>query len=351
MSGHSVLRCRRRLGGAKRIDYPGTTALSFAKTSRKERKVDTRDSRSRGYHTCCSCCGSSSSRRGFLAGLGALAAASLVPTVAARGQTNPTLIDTHLHFYPPEYQKLWLDYEDARKQPHFSGQVAWTRSKVIEDMDQNGVRAGILSLASTPGVWFDVGPAIAGRLARACNEYAAEMMRDHPGRFGLFATLSMLDVDATLKEIEYAFDTLKADGIGLQSSYGDKWLGNPVYKPVLEELNRRKAVVYVHPLVASCCSALSVGTFPAVIEVPHDTTRTVTSLLLGGSFARFRDIKWLFSHAGGTIPMTAGQLHSLHRAPPTLKQLAPASIQGPPRRLPPHTATAPFAPSMAPIMP
>ena len=72
-------------------------------------------------------------------------------------------------------------------------------------------------------------------------------MRDHPGRFGLFATLSMLDIDATLKEIEYAFDTLKADGIGLQSSYGDKWLGNPVYRPVLEELNRRKAVVYVHP--------------------------------------------------------------------------------------------------------
>jgi len=73
-----------------------------------------------------------SSRRGFLAGLGALGAASIVPIVAARGQTSPALIDTHLHFYPPEYQKLWLDYEDARKQPHFSGQVAWTRSKVVE---------------------------------------------------------------------------------------------------------------------------------------------------------------------------------------------------------------------------
>ena len=229
--------------------------------------MNTRDSKPREYHSCCTCCGPSSSRRGFLAGLGALGVASVVPTVAARGQTKPTLIDTHLHFYPPEYQKLWLDYEDARKQPHFPGQVAWTRSKVVEDMDRNGIRAGILSLASTPGVWFDVGPAEAGRLARACNEYAAEMMRDHPGRFGLFATLSMLEVDATLKEIEYAYDTLKADGIGLQSSYGDKWLGNPAYTPVLEELNRRNAVVYVHPLVASCCGALSVGTFPAVIEV------------------------------------------------------------------------------------
>ena len=210
--------------------------------------VNTIEAGSREDHRCCTCCVPSSSRRGFLAGLSALGVASVLPTFAAHGQTKPTLIDTHLHFYPPEYQKLWLDYEDARKQPHFPGQVAWTRSKVIEDMDQSGVRAGILSLASTPGVWFDVGSAEAGRLARACNEYAAEMMRDHPGRFGLFATLSMLDVDATLKEIEYAFDTLKADGIGLQSSYGDKWLGNPAYKPVLEELNRRKAVVYVHPV-------------------------------------------------------------------------------------------------------
>ncbi len=163
-------------------------------------------------------------------------------------------------------------------------------------------------------MWFDVGPAEAGRLARTCNEYATEMMRDHPGRFGLFATLSMLDVDATHKEIEYAYDSLHADGIGLQSSYGDKWLGNPTYKPVLEELNRRRAVVYVHPLVASCCSTLSVGTFPAVIEVPHDTTRTVTSLLLSGSFARYRDIRWSFSHAGARFRRRRADQRFLRRA-------------------------------------
>src|ERR1700753_352302 len=221
---------------------------------------------------------------------------------------------------------------------------------MTEDMDRNAIRTGILSIASPPGVWFDVAPAVAGRLARGCNEYAADMMRDHPGRFGLFATLSMLDTDATLKEIEYAFDTLKADGIGLQSSYGDRWLRGPAYAPGLARLHRRQARRYAHPLVASCCSGLSVGTFPAVIEVPHDTTRTVTSLLLRGSFARFRDIKWLFSHAGGTMPNMAGRINSFYGARPNLHEFAPDGIEGELRRLHYDTANATFAPSMAALM-
>ncbi|MGB8910207.1 MAG: amidohydrolase family protein [Candidatus Cybelea sp.] len=144
--------------------------------------------------------------------------------------TKPALIDTHLHFFPPRYQELWLDYEDALKEPHFRRQVAWTRSRMIEDMDRNGIRAGILSLASTPGAWFNLGTADAGRIVRACNEYTAEMVRDHPTRFGLFAALSTLDIDATLREIEYAFDTLKADEVGLQSNYGFRCcFGPPTY--------------------------------------------------------------------------------------------------------------------------
>jgi 6-methylsalicylate decarboxylase len=160
----------------------------------------------------------------------------------------------------------------------------------------------------------------------------------------------MLNIDATLKEIEHAFDVIKADGINLQSNYGDKWLGNPIYTPVLEELNRRKAVVYVHPLVAACCSQLSVGTFPAVIEVPHDTTRTVTSLPLSGSFARYRDIKWLFSHAGGTIPMMAGRINSFYGARPNLREFAPDGIEGEFKRLYYDTANATSAPAMAALM-
>ena len=288
----------------------------------------------------------SSSRRQFLAGVAAIGTAAMLP-LTAKAQTAATLIDIHYHFYPPEYQKLWLDWEEKRKLPHFAGQVAWSRAKTIEDMDKNGIRTAIQSLASTPGLWFDLPAPEAARIARVCNDYGAEMIRDYPGRFGLFATLSMLDVDTTLKEIAYVFDTLKADGVGLQSNYGDKWLGHALYKPIFDELNRRKALVYVHPLVAACYGNLSVGTFPAVIEVPHDTTRTVTSLLLSGGFARWRDIKWLFSHAGGTIPMMAGRINSFYSARPNLKEFAPEGIEGELRRLHYDTANATFPPNMA----
>jgi predicted TIM-barrel fold metal-dependent hydrolase len=229
--------------------------------------------------------------------------------------------------------------------------VAWSQAKAIEEMEKAGVRTAVLSIASTPGVWFDLGADKASQLARDCNDYAAQMLRDHPGRFGLFATLSMLDIDKTMKEIEYAFDVLKADGVGLQTNYGDKWLGNAVYKPVFDELNRRKAVVYVHPLVASCCAQLSVGTFPAVIEVPHDTTRTVTSLLLSGGLARWRDIQWLFSHAGGTIPMMAGRIESFYGERLNLKkEFAPEGILGELQRLNYDTANATSPPAIAALL-
>ena len=299
--------------------------------------------------TMCGCCGS---RRQFLAGAAALSAAALVagnetPARAASAK----LIDTHHHFYPPTYQKAWADWEDQRKIPHFGVQLSWTKDNDLEAMDKNGITTSILSLASTPGVWFDAGADKAHDMARLCCDFAAEMVRDKPGRYALFAPLSMMDTDTTLKEIEYVFDTLKADGINLQTNYGDKWLGDAAYKPILEELNRRKAVVYVHPLVASCCGRLSVGAFPAVIEVPHDTTRTVVSLLLSGSFAQQRDIKWLFSHAGGTIPFLAGRIEAFYdqraRGP---NGFAPDGIEAEFRRLNYDTANATHPAAMAALM-
>src|SRR5215813_9481495 len=291
------------------------------------------------------------SRRKLLAGAAALGAASVLPGRGARAQgAKAKVVDTHHHFYPPAYQTAWMDWEDARKIPHFKTQVAWTREGAIEELDKNGVAVGVLSMASTPGTWFNLDAAEAGKMVRTCQDFGAEMVRDHKGRFGLFAPLSMIDIDATLKEIEYVFDTLKADGVGLQSNYGDKWLGNPLYKPVFEELNRRKAVAYVHPLVAACCGRLAMPTFGAVIEVPHDTTRAVTSLLLTGSFTRYPDIKWLFSHAGGTIPMMAGRIAAFYDANPKSKEFAPNGVMSELAKLHYDTANATSVPAMMALL-
>ena len=292
------------------------------------------------------------SRRQILIGLTSLGAAALAQGGAGWAQvtgatSSAKLIDTHHHFYAPAFKKAWLDWEKARSMPHNPGVEGWTPQMSIAEMDKNGVRTAVLSLASTPGLWFGAGAEEAAKFARLQTDYGAEMMLDHPGRFALFAPLSMMDITETLKEIDYVFDTVRAHGVGLQTNYGDKWLGNPLYSPVWEELNRRKAVVYVHPLVAACCGTLSVGAFPAVLEVPHDTTRTVTSLLLSGALARYRDIKWLFSHAGGTIPMLAGRIDSFYGKSPKLKDFAPNGIFAELSRLHYDTANAGSAPAMA----
>src|SRR5580693_6940602 len=151
------------------------------------------------WSSTCGCC---ASRRQFLAGNAALGAAAMLPGAKASAQGAPSkLIDTHHHFYPPAYQKAWADWEDQRKIPHFGVQLSWTPAQDIEAMDKNGITTAVLSLASTPGVWFDGAAGSPHDLARMCSDFGAEMVRDHPGRYGLFAPLSMIDIDATLKEI------------------------------------------------------------------------------------------------------------------------------------------------------
>ncbi|MGH9761391.1 MAG: amidohydrolase family protein, partial [Blastocatellia bacterium] len=152
------------------------------------------------------------------------------------------------------------------------------------------------------------------------------LVRDHPDRFGFFAAVPLPDTEGSLREIAYALDVLKADGVGLLTSYGDKWPGDPAYAAVFDELNRRKAVVYFHPTVPNCCKNLIPSIAPPLIEYPHDTTRAVVSLLFSGSFARLRDIRFIFSHAGGTIPMLAGRIAQLEH-PADLNKTAPNGVE------------------------
>ena len=168
-------------------------------------------------------------------------------------------------------------------------------------------------------------------LARHCNEYAAELRRDHPLRFGMFASLPLPDVDASLKEIGYALDVLKADGIGLMTNYGGRYPGEADFAPVFDELERRKAVVYFHPTAALCGFALD--TIPAAtLEFPFDTTRAIVSLLVGGTFARCRNIRFIFSHAGGAVPFLAERIARLE-ARPEFKKSVPDGVVAELKRL------------------
>ena len=126
----------------------------------------------------------------------------------------------------------------------------------------------------------------------------AQLRKDNPGRFGLFAAIPLPDTEGSLREIAYALDVLKADGIGLITSYGEKYLGDEAFVPVFEELNRRSAMVYTHPVNPACCSHLADGVGPSSIEFATDTTRTIASLIFGKAGTAFRcpDVRFIWSH-------------------------------------------------------
>ena len=258
---------------------------------------------------------SGASRREFLKVLAVVGAGALLrgERSAAQTTTNPRRIDVHHHFTPPAY----LEFTRANNQaggggggtgrsssggqlPLSSAYRGWTLAEDLEDMDRNGTATALLSI-TTPGFWFGETHAVR-KVARECNEFAAKLGADHRGRFGNFATIPLADAEGALREMEYALDTLKADGIGVYSNYGDKWLGHDSFAPVYEELNRRKTVVYVHPNAANCCRNLVLDVGDPIVDYGADTTRTIASLIFSGTTARFPDITWIFSHGGGMMP-------------------------------------------------
>ena len=208
---------------------------------------------------------------------------------------KPHRIDVHHHHASPAFVT-----EIKARQTGQHALFDWTPTQSIEEMDRAGVQTAMTSVAP-PGVWFG-DDAAARALARESNDYAARIARDFPGRFGVFAALPLPDVEGSLAEIEYAFDVLKADGVGLMTSVNDKWLGDRAFAPVMDELNRRKAVVYVHPTCPHCCRNLMADVPDHLIEFATDTTRTIASLMLTGTAHRCPDIRFIFAHAGGTMP-------------------------------------------------
>jgi predicted TIM-barrel fold metal-dependent hydrolase len=246
------------------------------------------------------------SRREFLAGTAAAGASIIFPSGRSLGQSlgqrTGGRIDVHHHFGSPAFVSM----VNTKKSQGFQIWQPYTPARAIEDMDRGGVATSMISI-TTPGIWFG-NIDETRRFARQENEYGARMVSDYKGRFGLFAVLPLPDVDASLREIEYAFDTLKAEGVGLLSNWGNKWLADESFKPVLEELNRRKAIVYTHGAAPGCCGGYFLPNVPeTTIEYNTDVSRTIISLISTGTADRTPDIRYILSHGGGTITALTGR--------------------------------------------
>ena len=216
-----------------------------------------------------------------------------------------SLIDVHAHFLPDQYREALatagIDQPDG-----FPRVPMWNASEHVEVMDRLGIEACVLSVSS-PGVQFGEGMSAsdAVSLVRHVNDVAAATITQHPGRFGAFASLPMADEGESLAEIERVFDGLGLDGVNLLTNVAGVYLGDASLEPIMAELNRRRAVVFIHPTSPACWECTSLGYPRPMIEFPFDTTRAVTNLLLSGTLARHPDIRWIVPHAGGTLPFLA----------------------------------------------
>jgi predicted TIM-barrel fold metal-dependent hydrolase len=205
-------------------------------------------------------------------------------------------IDVHHHVVPPEFQdnSLPIKLPDAAAQ--------------LESMDSWHIQTAITSL--TPRVALKNQHRLR-EVARTCNEFQAGMVGDYPARFGSFALLPLPDVDGALQELSYALDVLGLDGVGLFSSVNDRYLGDPLFDRVFDELNRRKVTVFIHPTHCEAPEHTQLHAPPFVVEYVFDTTRAIVNLLFTGTLKRCPDIHFIVAHGGGTVPFLTQRISML----------------------------------------
>ncbi|BGP13464.1 hypothetical protein JCM10213_001788 [Rhodosporidiobolus nylandii] len=212
-------------------------------------------------------------------------------------------IDTHTHIIPPSYRAALEKSGDPSGWPTPS----WSVSQALSAAEQLSVQYGVVSVTSP-------GPAVAGtgqegrELARKCNDEAVEMLRrEGKGRFALFGSLpSWEDIEGTLEEMKYCLEVLKCPGLVCMTSYGGKLLGNPHFRPIWDELNKRETIVFVHPASVEIAPKCIAGNLPQpMVDYPQQTTRTAVDLVLTRTFTPASKVKVILSHAGGTLPFIA----------------------------------------------
>jgi 6-methylsalicylate decarboxylase len=253
-----------------------------------------------------------------------------MPDDQTASRTSRRRIDIHQHIYPPHFTRRMIDALIADA-PDFPAAMylEWSLEQTLAMMEQHDIETVMVSLTS-PGLWF--GDAAAAReAAREFNELAATMIRDNPGRFGAFAPIPLPDEAGAFAEIEYALDRRKLNGIGLHSSYDGKLLGSREFAAVFDELHRRKATVFVHPVANRNTNIDNPWVGLPILEFVFDTTRTIASLIASGTLARCPDIKFIFPHAGGAIFALARRLESgvsRRLTPEQRKAYLPGGIAG-----------------------
>ncbi len=211
-------------------------------------------------------------------------------------------IDTHHHILPDFF---WRETNDSHVPVGGLAPLQWSKEAMISFMDDAGINVAVMSV-STPGVHLGDSEK-AQSLARRCNEFAAELVYARPGRFASFACLPLPDIDASLEELSYAVDVVKLDGLVLFTNSRGVYLGDVTLEPVFEELERRKSVVFVHPNPSPDAAAHSLGLPDNLIDFPTDTNRAVAQMHYTNRFARTPNVKYIFSHAGGSLPYLAAR--------------------------------------------
>ncbi|MCO5972800.1 amidohydrolase family protein [Actinoallomurus soli] len=215
------------------------------------------------------------------------------------------LVDVHAHFVTDEYVAA------ARAAGHLRpdgmpGWPRWDAAAHLELMDEWGVATSILSISS-PGTHFGNDRA-ARALCREVNDVGAGVAREHPGRFGHFASLPLPDVEGALAEASRALDELSSWGVAVVTNAGGRYLGAIEYEPLWAELDRRRAVVFVHPTSPCCGEALSLGRPRPMMEFIFDSARAAADLVFGGVITRYPGIQWIFTHGGGSLPLLADRM-------------------------------------------
>jgi predicted TIM-barrel fold metal-dependent hydrolase len=253
-------------------------------------------------------------------------------------------IDVHFHYLSPEYREQMIDavggWPDGFPAPH------WSADGALAMMDRVGIATGMLSVSS-PGIHFG-NDAKARVLARSVNEFAARTIGEHRGRFGGFASLPLPDVDGALQEIAYALDTLKLDGVVMLTNFNGVYLGDKRLDPVFDELNRRGAVVFIHPTSPSCWQQSALGYPRPMIEFTFDSTRAVVNLIFSGTTTRCPRVRFIVPHAGGTLPFLARRIAMFARG--LAASGSPISAEEHLRRLYYDLAGSPGSNALAPLL-